>query len=108
MHLSTRPYCIRWQTVFLIPRRPRKRSSLQMPKEVRFSYNLDSALDNGFICHGRAPNGHLLELLVEFSLHTELDRFENIAHRHLGLIRWLGTLLEDADAHQDRIPRILR
>lgn len=57
---------------------------------------------------GRAPNGHLLELLVEFSLHAELDRFENIVYCHLGLVRWLGTLLEDADAHQDRIPRILR
>ena len=47
---------------------------------------------------GMPPNSHLFELLVEFSLNAELDRFENIVHRHLGLVRWLGTLLEDADA----------
>jgi hypothetical protein len=29
---------------------------------------LGGALDNGFVYHGRVPNGHLLELLVEFSL----------------------------------------
>src|SRR5947209_17374706 len=91
------------------PRRPRKQPVLrfsQTPNEVRSSYNLDSALDNSFIYHRRAANVHLLVLLVEFSLHAELDRFENIVHRHLGLVRWLGTLLEDATAHQDRIPRI--
>jgi hypothetical protein len=71
MRLSARPCCILWHTLFLIPRRPRKQPLLrfpQMPKEARSSYNLDGALDNGFIYHWRVPNGHLLELLVEFSL----------------------------------------
>jgi hypothetical protein len=104
MHLSARLSCILWQTAFsgrrFISRKCQKKSG---------PHTTSTALSTtvSFVT-GVAPNGHLLELLVGFSLHAELDRFENMVHRHLGLVRWLGALLEDTDARQDRIPRILR
>src|SRR5436305_1068622 len=50
------------------------------------SHNFDSALRNHLLNYGSLPKRHLLELLIELSLHAVLDGFEHIIHRHLLLV----------------------
>jgi hypothetical protein len=83
----------------ILPSKPVVTPFFKHHSQTRYSYHFDGALSNHLLNHRSLPNRHLLELLVEFSLHAMLDRFENIVHRHLGLVSWLGPLLEDARAN---------
>ena len=79
----------------------------QKGAEILSSYHFHGVFNSHLMDGGRLFDGHLLELLVELALHAVPDRIEHGVHRHLGLVRRLGPLLEDARAHEDRVPGVV-